>query len=318
MGMQIGLRARSGTAAKEVAAAPATTRAAPALPVGYAPNAAEWLLIVLLCVGFAPALVSLSHIWSSVDYLSHGYLVPFVALWAATGKRALLPTLERRRDLRGLALLTLAFALYLGGVATTLPVLEGLAVVSGVAGGVLLLRGPAWLRALSFSIGYLLFMIPLPEPVLTPVIVELQLGVSSVGVWLLQLFDFAVFRNGNVIELPGDVTLFVAEACSGITSVVTLLPLGVFLGYFTERTLARRLVLVAAVVPLALLGNLIRVVGTVLAANEYGAEAATKGAVHESAGIFTYVLGCIALLLVGRAMRWISPPAARRTASETA
>ena len=292
----------------------AATVRQPQVVVGTSP--VEWILMALLGVAFAPAVVSLSRVWSSLDYASHGYLVPFVALWAATSKRAVLPTLERRRDLRGLLLLTLGFALYLTGVGTSLPSLEGLAVVSAVAGSVLLLRGPSWLRALSFPIAYLLFMVPLPDALLTPVIVNLQLGVSSLGVWILQLVGVAVFQNGNVIELPGDVTLFVAEACSGITSVVTLLPLGVFLGYFTERTLARRLVLVAAVVPLALVGNLIRVVGTVLAAREYGAEAATTGGLHESAGIFTYVLGCVALLLVGRAMRWLVPPRADRAASE--
>lgn len=269
----------------------------------------EWMLVALLVVGFTPALISISRVWSSVEYASHGFLVPLVALWAATSKRSLLPRLEQRRDARGLALLLLAFALYLGGALSSFPALEGLAVVAAVAGMVLYLRGPAWLGALVFPVGYLLFMVPIPDALLTPVIVQLQLFVSSIGVWLLQAFDVPVLRNGNVIELPGDVSLFVAEACSGITSVVTLLPLGVFLAYFTERTLARRLVLVAAVVPLALLGNLVRVIGTVLAAREVGAEAAT-GAAHESAGLLTYVLGCLALLGVGWLMRVISPPRA--------
>jgi exosortase len=273
------------------------------------------LLVALLGVAFAPAVVAMSRVWSSVDYASHGYLVPFVALWAASGKRAALRKLPEARDLRGLPVLLFSFALYLVGVGTSWVALQGLAVVAGVAGMVLYLRGTAWLRTLSFPIAYLLFMVPIPDPLLSPVIVQLQLAVSQLGVWMLQWTGVPVFRDGNVIELPGDVSLFVAEACSGITSLVTLLPLGVFLAYFTEKTLARRLVIVAAVIPLALTGNLIRVIATVLAAREVGAEAATAGALHESAGILTYVLGCLALLSVGWLMRVLVPPGNGRAAS---
>jgi exosortase len=274
----------------------------------------EWILVLLLLAAFVPALISMSRIWSSVEYASHGFLVPLVALWAATSKRSLLPRLERGRDSRGLAVLALSFALYLAGALASIPSVSGLAVVVAVAGTILYLRGAAWLGALVFPVAYLLFMVPIPDALLTPVIVNLQLFVSSVGVWILQGFDVAVLRNGNVIELPNDVSLFVAEACSGITSVVTLLPLGVFLAYFTERTLTRRLVLVGAVVPLALLGNLVRVIGTVLAAREVGVEAAT-GTAHESAGLLTYVLGCLALLGVGWLMRILSPPKVPETAA---
>jgi exosortase len=290
-----------------------TERAEPVRRFGL--GTGEWLLVALLGVAFAPAVVAMSRVWSSVDYASHGYLVPFVALWAASGKRAALRKLPEARDLRGLPVLLFSFALYLVGVGTSWVALQGLAVVAGVAGMVLYLRGTAWLRTLSFPIAYLLFMVPIPDPLLSPVIVQLQLAVSQLGVWMLQWTGVPVFRDGNVIELPGDVSLFVAEACSGITSLVTLVPLGVFLAYFTEKTLARRLVIVAAVIPLALTGNLIRVIATVLAAREVGAEAATAGALHESAGILTYVLGCLALLSVGWLMRVLVPPGNGRAAS---
>jgi exosortase len=152
-------------------------------------------------------------------------------------------------------------------------------------------------------------MVPLPEHWLAPLIVRLQLFVSSVGVAALQFFGEPVLRNGNVLQLASGESLFVAEACSGITSIVTLLPLAVFLAYFTERNLARRAVLVAAVFALAMLGNLIRVVGTVIAAGRYSVEAATSGVIHESAGLLTYVIGCVALLGVGALMRVLVPPA---------
>jgi exosortase len=116
-----------------------------------------------------------------------------------------------------------------------------------------------------------------------------------------------VVRSGNVIELPAGDSLFVAEACSGITSLVTLTPLAIVLAYFTENTLARRLTIVFAVVPAAMLGNLLRVIVTVLAAERYGAEAATGNWLHESAGLFTFVLACLALIGLGALMRRLAP-----------
>ena len=268
----------------------------------------DWLFAIVLLAVFAPALVAMSEVWSRVDYYSHGYLIPLVALWAATAQRGLLPRLPRERDFRGLFVIALALLLYLAGLATVIVSIQGLGFVLAVAGSILYLRGAAWLSALRFSVGYLLFMVPLPEAWLSPVIVRLQMLVTSVGVGALRLADVPVFRDGNVIQLADGQSLFVAEACSGITSIVTLLPLAVFLAYFTERGFARRAVLVAAVVPLAMFGNLIRVVGTVIAAGRIGVEAATQGFVHESAGLLTYVIGCLALLGVGALMRKLVPP----------
>ena len=277
-------------------------------------RAFEWGLIAALGVVFAPGLANLAGVWSSVDYYSHGYLVPVAALIAALGLRGELAAAPSKRDGRGAALLALAVAVYWLGFASGVVALQGAALVAAVAATVLYLRGPQWLAIASFPVGYLGFMVPLPEAWLSPVIVRLQLFVSQAGVWILQLFQFPVYRDGNVIELPGGQALFVAEACSGITSIVTLLPLAALLAWYTQPTLGRRLLLVAAVVPLAMLGNLLRVLGTILAARGYGATLATEGLVHDSAGILSYALGCLALLFVSSLIRRLGPSEVSRAA----
>ena len=154
-------------------------------------------------------------------------------------------------------------------------------------------------------------MIPIPFEWVTPVIVRLQLLVSTIAVSILQSGGFAIYREGNILHLPGDETLFVAEACSGITSLITLIPIGVFIAYFTESTLKRRLILIATVLPIALLGNLLRVLLTVVLASRVDVSLATEGPLHEWAGIGTYVLGCLCLLGIGALMRklWPEPDA---------
>jgi exosortase len=183
---------------------------------------------------------------------------------------------------------------------------HGLALVLSVGSAVYFARGRAWVSSLGFSI-FLIFMVPLPQSWVTPFIARLQTFVSLAVIEILRGFSVSVYREGNVMYLPSGESLFVAEACSGITSIWTLVPLAVFLAYFTERGLSRRLILAAAVIPLAMLGNLLRVILTILAAIYVGVNSATGDAVHTWAVIGTYVLGCLALLAIGSLMKHLFP-----------
>lgn len=269
----------------------------------------EMLGLAVLALILLPGLREMAAVWSRLDYYSHGYMIPFVALWAASAQRHVLPRLPRSRDARGAALIAASLVAYLLGLAAGLVWLAGVATVAVLAGAVLYARGPAWLRALAFPIGYLLFMVPVPDAWLAPLIVRLQLLVSSAGTALLHVLGQPVLRVGNVLQLPSGEELFVAEACSGITSLITLVPLGVFLAYFVERGFWRRSLLVLTVVPVALAGNLVRVLLTVAVAGELGAEAATESSLHVWVGLSTYVLACLVLLGVGGWMRRSWPPA---------
>lgn len=269
----------------------------------------EMLGLAVLALILLPGLREMAAVWSRLDYYSHGYMIPFVALWAASAQRHVLPRLPRSHDARGAALIAASLVAYLLGLAAGLVWLAGVATVAVLAGAVLYARGPAWLRALAFPIGYLLFMVPVPDAWLAPLIVRLQLLVSSAGTALLHVLGQPVLRVGNVLQLPSGEELFVAEACSGITSLITLVPLGVFLAYFVERGFWRRSLLVLTVVPVALAGNLVRVLLTVAVAGELGAEAATESSLHVWVGLSTYVLACLVLLGVGGWMRRSWPPA---------
>jgi exosortase len=286
-------------------AAPAGGRAAAG---ALAPR--EWLLLGLLAVALTPALFSLASVWATVDYQSHGFLVPFVSLWVALRERRRWRRLERRADWRGALLLAAALLLLLAGGSAGVVALQGLGVVVAVAGAVWLTRGPGWLRTLAFPLAFLIFLVPVPPEWITPTIVRLQLFVSSASQSLLHALGVLVHRDGNVIQLPGGESLFVAEACSGVTSIVTLLPLAVLLAHFRLKRWWTTLVLAAAVVPIAMTGNLVRVVATVGVATQVGVDRATEGPLHEMAGLLTYGFACGLMLgagsLLGRAERWWS------------
>jgi exosortase len=266
----------------------------------------EWLLAALLLLVFAPAAIALGGVWSSVDYYSHGFLVPLVAYWTASRSRMRFSPMANR-DRRGFAVAALAAAVYGVGLATSVVSLQGLGLVAAIVACALYLGGVQGVRVLAFPLAFLVFMVPLPQAWITPLIVKLQLIVSATAVDLLGWLGSGAARQGNVIQLPGGDELFVAEACSGITSIVTLTPLAVMFAYFTESTLARRLTIVLAVVPAAMLGNLLRVSVTVAAAERYGAEAATGNLLHEFAGLITFTLACLALIGLGALMKRIAP-----------
>ena len=262
--------------------------------------------LVAVAIAFAPALLAMARVWGAHEYTSHGFLVPFVAWWLfAAKRRALGPP---GRDPRGLAGIGAAALLLATGFALGSPTVMGLAFVLAVASVVLTAWGPQGLRRVAFPVGFLLFMVPLPPALLDPLILKLQLWVSSAAVSSLQALGFALMREGNVVMLPGDRQLFVDEACSGITSVVTLLPLGALLANLAARGWLRRTALVIAVVPIAMLGNWLRVVGTVAAAQRFGPDRVLAGPLHESAGLLTFLFACSLLLALVALLRVRSGP----------
>jgi exosortase len=280
-------------------------------PHGTRRGRSDWLWLAALAIAFAPALVAQARVWLARDYQSHGFLVPLVAFWMFQAQRRRLP--PAGSDPRGLVAIAAAVAVYAAGFLAGDATLQGLALVGAVAGAVLRVYGRAGLRRVAFPVAFLLFMVPVPVSILNPVIVTLQLLVSSAAVEILHTGGYSVLREGNVVLLPGDERLFVDEACSGITSIVTLLPLGAVLAFFTERTALRRLALIAAVIPFAMLGNLVRVLATVAGAQAFGVERVTRGALHDSAGLLTFVFSCLLLIGFGGLLRLL-PEAARRPA----
>ncbi len=267
------------------------------------PAPREWVLLALLVAAFVPAVLSLAEVWSAVEYQSHGFRVPLVSLWVALRERYAWRRLPVRPDARGGLLLAAAFGVYVLGIGAGSVPLQGVALVAATAGAVLFARGAAWLRQLAFPIAFLLFMVPVPPAWLAPLIVRLQLFVTDVSVACLAALGVAVSREGNVIRLPSGESLFVAEACSGVTSIVTLAPLGVLLAYLTLRRPGTRAALVAAVVPLAMLGNLARVVVTVLVSLRFGTDVASEGPPHLLLGLVTYAVAVGLLLGAGRALQ---------------
>lgn len=250
-----------------------------------------------------PALQLLSYVWMSSEYLAHGYLIPVTAaalIWLRRERvRAVLA--EAVTPAAGPMLVLAAALLQCAAVLARASTSAGLAVVATIAATVYAVGGRRLVRTLSVPVGFLLLMVPPPIALRDRLLFELKALVIHASVELLQAAGYLVAATGNRIFVPGH-ELFVADACSGLTSIVTLLPLGVVVAHLLSRGTWRRVVIVGSVVPIAILANLARVVITVVLVSKYGIEYA-GGLLHESFGLVTFGAGTVLLVALARALR---------------
>lgn len=248
-------------------------------------------------------LSSLVHQWGSDDNYSHGFFVVPLAVYFAWERREAIRRAPMRPGAGGALLLAFSLVVWMAGLLGAELFLTRISLVGVVAGLVWFVWGRAHLRLLAFPIAFLLLMIPLPALIFNQIAFPLQLLASRVGETAIAAAGIPVLREGNVLQLPSR-TLEVAEACSGIRSLVSLVMLAIVLGYFTERRTIGRVLIACAAVPIAIIANAIRVAGTGIA-SEWISPAASEGFFHTFSGWLMFVVAFFALMAVQRALRGV-------------
>lgn len=252
------------------------------------------VILVGIAAAYHDILAGLVRQWSSDDNYSHGYIVLPLAAWFAWQRRGRLQALAPRPSWTGLGVIAGSLGLLLIGTLGAELFLSRVSLLGVVAGTVLFLWGWAHLRALAFPIAFLVLMIPLPAIIFNQIAFPLQLFASQVGAGTMEAVGVPVLREGNVLVLPRT-TLEVAEACSGIRSLVSLITLAIVLGQFTLGGPWTRTALAVAAVPVAIATNALRVAGTGIATHFWSAEAA-EGFFHAFSGWMVFGAAFAALL----------------------
>ena len=261
------------------------------------------LLASGLVAALGVVLFALGKTWWSSEHMSHGFLVPIVSYFVASSRTPQLALLEASPDRRALLALAAGLAVAFGGYLAATMTIAGLGVVMSGVALVWLRRGWPWVVALSFPLAYLLFMVPPPEEWHRPLVVWLQGWASEWSVRALFELGVPVYLDGYVIQMAGGLQVEVAAACSGATSLYTLSAIGALLAFMSLRRWRTRLMLIALVLPAALIGNLARVVMTVLLCPRIGLERATTGWVHSALGLSIYVIAVGLLLAADAGLR---------------
>lgn len=262
-------------------------------------------LVAAFFLVYAEILISLSRDWSTDDNYSHGFLVIPAAAYLAWLRRNTLRSLPVKGSTLGALIVGASLALLLAGTAGIELFVTRVSMVGVIAGSIVFLFGWAHLRVLALPVGFLVLMIPLPAILFNQIAFPLQLLATRFGVSGLELASIPVLREGNVIVLA-NTTLEVAEACSGIRSLISLFTLAVLYGQFAEDRLLNRIAIVASAVPIAIVANGLRVAGTGAAAHFYGAETAT-GFFHSFSGWIVFGASFALILLTHRVLQFLVP-----------
>ena len=245
----------------------------------------------------------LTLFWGRGGDYAHGYLVPVAAVGFFYWKwRNTLRNLPMVPSAWGLALVGLATLLYVGGVRAQVPRLVAASLVILVFGIVWYLGGWQWAKGAWFSCAFLFFMIPLN--VIDPYVsFPLRMVVAKVSCGLLNLFGLEVYSQGTgIFSRAGRfMPLDVADPCSGIRSLVALMALTALYGQLAMDHAWKKWVMFMSSVPLAVLGNLVRITTVALVAQGFGYDPAMK-IYHEFSGYIVFSLAILCMLGLGTMM----------------
>lgn len=244
--------------------------------------------------------------WASDDNYSHGFIVLPFALFFAWERREQLAAAPARPGTSGILLVLAGIGLLLVGLLGAERFLTRLSMLCVLVGGLAFVRGWATVRILAFPLAFLLLMIPIPAIIFNKIAFPLQLLASRAGETMLSGLSIPVLREGNLIILA-NTTLEVAEACSGIRSLVSLLTLGIIYGYFIDGRVGVRTLIATATVPIAILANAARVAGTGAAAHYLGEDAA-QGFFHSFSGWLMFAVAFGLLFITAHVLLKVLPP----------
>ena len=263
--------------------------------------AVAWFSILLIAVYF-PILSRLVTQWSTDDDVSHGFFVPLVAGYIAWQRREKLLNMQWKPAWWGIGLLIWAgIQAYLGMLGAEL-FLQRTAFIFSLVAVLLILGGTKLVRELAFPLLLLPFMIPLPTVVYNQITFPLQLFASAVAEKSLELLNIPVIRDGNILELASQ-KLSVAEACSGIRSLLSLSFLSLVYAYFFDRKIWLRWVLLIATIPIAIIANSARV--TLTGVFSEIDPSLAEGFFHEAEGWVIFVVALAILVAVHQLLSFV-------------
>jgi exosortase len=251
------------------------------------------ILIGLILLLYAAVIKNLVvQWWTDADY-GHGFFVPLFSGYILWRARERWTKVEIKPSNFGFVVIVGAIALLLLGSLGAELFTSRFSLLVLLAGMILFLAGWKMLRAVSFPLGYLIWMIPMPVIIYNQITFPLQLIASRLATAWLELAQVPVLRDGNIL-IMSNYSLEVVEACSGIRSLMTLMALAVAYGYLVSPRRWVRYVLAAFMVPIAIVTNAIRIMGAGLMAHRFG-PAAAEGFLHQFSG---WAIFLIALLLM--------------------
>jgi exosortase len=258
-----------------------------------------YAILIALLGAYLPVYRELAaSLWREEAY-AHGPLILLAVLALTAAHRAALSRLApTNRPLAGSLILLAGLVMLWLGVMRSLPAWMAASHIPVFAGIIMMLWGKRGLRTLWFPLLYLVFLIPLPPIFIEVMTWQMKEWIALTAVGLLEAFDYPVARSGMII-LVGQYQMLIANACSGLHSILSLSALGMLYVYLVARhDRLRAMLLLGGVLPIALAANVLRTLVLLLVTFHTGDAAGRYW--HELMGTIMFVVALAMLLLLDR------------------
>jgi exosortase B len=271
-------------------------------------GAAYWVLAGAFLLLYVPTYWRLGHTVWPTDEQGHGPIILLISAWLLITKResiASLSTPDRSPALAS-ALLGAGLLVYVLGRSQTIFLFEVGSQILVLVALLWMFKGRAAVRKAWFPLFFLIFMVPLPEALVSATTAPLKNAVAATASNLLNHLGYFVGRSGVILTI-GPYQLLVADACAGLNTMFTLEALGLlYMNLMNYTSVVRNTLLAALLVPIAFLANVIRVCILVLITFHFGDEAG-QGFAHGFAGMVLFVTALMLVLGVDKALQLFIP-----------
>ncbi len=254
------------------------------------------IFIGIIGVFYYNTFIWLINSWLYNPYYSHGFIVPIVSGFIIWRMRKELHDVEIKQSQTGLILFIIGILLQSIAVIWVIRSLSGLSLIITISGIILYIFGWEFLSKIKFPVLFLLLCIPIPFlDIVTPPIQTISVIISSS---LANLIGIPVQISGYVLNTPSG-SFEIALECSGLKSIISLLTISIIYAFMLEGSLMMKFTVALSSIPLALFGNILRIVSVLIISERYGKETALNY-FHDFSSILLFSVALIGLFLVGR------------------
>jgi exosortase len=274
-----------------------------------------WANLIVLAGAFGALFwINLARLWQWTNPSSgdpnwgHSLFIPLISLAYLLDRRDRLKQTPVRPAPGGLLVILSGIAVFVAGIGVSAnfaqfgPYLQDLGMLTTLFGCVLAVFGWKMVRVALFPIAYLVCALPWPPYVHDVITQPLQKIAATASVHVLQLTGMNVEQAGNTIHIVtaagADRALNVAEACSGMRSLITFIAVGLAVAFLSARPLWQKIVISASAVPIAIACNIFRIAGEGLL-DQHVSRSLSQGFAHSAVGVVLLVPGFGLFLLVG-------------------
>ena len=237
---------------------------------------------------------------SPLEDMSHGWMVPFVSLYVVWAQRKAFRDEAGVPCWRGVVWVALFLVLAWFGGRGGQSRLEQVSFIGLLWAVPYAFWGRGVERLMRFPAAYLAFTIPVSS-FIDFFTIHLRILTSSLATGLLNGVGVAVERSGTALfsRVPGaEFNVDVADPCSGIRSLFAMMALTAAYAFFTQKTLAKKWALFVCSLPIAMIGNMVRIMSICLVATWFGQDVAT-GYYHDYSGYVVFLVGVMLMIQTG-------------------